>query len=60
MNFAKMFKGYAYPAYILRRLFVFQGPIGIDIKSTVKIRNSLFTMFSHTYHLLLYLVDAPT
>ena len=45
---------------ILRRLFFFQGPFGRDIKTTVKIRNILIATFSHTYQLLLYIVDAPT
>ena len=40
--------------------YFFQGPIGHDIKTTVKIRNILFATFSHTYQLLLYIVDAPT
>ena len=38
----------------------FQGPIGRDIKTTVNIRNVLFTTFSYTYQLLLYIVAAPT
>ena len=38
----------------------FQGPIGRDILTRVKIRNSLFATFSHTYQLLLYIVDAQT
>ena len=36
------------------------GLIGGDIKTTVKIRNILFATFTHTYQLLLYIVDAPT
>ena len=42
------------------RVLFFQGPIGRDIKTTVKIRNILFATFSHTYQLLLYIVAAPT
>ena len=44
----------------MRRLFFFQGPIGRDFKTTVKIRNILFATFSHTYELLVYIVHAPT
>ena len=40
--------------------YFFQGPIGREIKTTVKIRNILFATFSHTYQLLLYIVDALT
>ena len=39
--------------------FLFQGLIGFNIKTTVKIRNILFATFSHTYQLLLYIVDVP-
>ena len=42
------------------RPFFFQGPIGCDFKTTVKIKNILFATFSHTYQLLLYIVDSPT
>ena len=45
---------------VIRGLFFFQGPIGRDIETTVKIRNILFATFSHTYQLLLYIVDALT
>ena len=45
---------------IICKLFIFQCPIGRDIKTTVKIRNIVFSTFSHTYQLLLYIVDAPT
>ena len=41
-------------------LFFFQGPIGRDIKTTVKIKNILFATFNHTYQLLFHIVDAPT
>ena len=37
-----------------------RGSIGRDIKTTVQIRNILFATFSHTFQLLLYIVDAPT
>ena len=40
--------------------YFFQGPIDRDIKTTVKIRNILFSIFSHTYQLLLYIVKDPT
>ena len=39
---------------VIHKLF-FQGPIGHDIKTTVKIRNVLFATFSYTYQLLLYI-----
>ena len=42
---------------VIRRL-LFQDPIVRDIKTTVIIKNILFATFSHTYQLLLYLVDA--
>ena len=38
-----------------RMLLFFQGPIGRDIKSTVRIRNILFATFSHTYPLPLHI-----
>ena len=37
-----------------------QGPIGRDIKTTLKIRNILFATFSNIYQLPLYIVDAST
>ena len=45
--------------YTTRAIF-FQGPIGREIKTTVKIKNVLFATFSYTYQLLLYIVAAPT
>ena len=39
--------------------YFIQGPIGRDFKTTLKIINILFGTFSHTYQLVLYIVDAP-
>ena len=47
---------YLYEGYF----FFLQGPIGREIRTTVKIRNILFATFSHTYQLLLYTVNALT
>ena len=64
-----MFKSVNQQAYIrfgcgdlwnLCRLFVFQGPIGRNFKTTVKIINILFATFNHIYQLLLSLHSTPT
>ena len=52
-NFLYKFQG-MYVGY-----FFFQGLIGRSTKTTVKIRNILFATLSHTYQLLLYIVNAP-
>ena len=48
------------PLQINTRAIFFQGLIGCDIKTTVKIRNVLFATFSYTYQLLLYIVATLT